>query len=226
MSTEQTVFSNDLAGIVVGETAISDVQGEKGLLSYRGIDVNDLIGVPYLHVVWMVLFGDWPTEQEKSRLKEFMCLHAGLTYTEIDLLTPAPAKPDQALVLTYFRGNGESGVFLATSDDGHRFTAVNEDKPVFTPPKWPKQSLTRDPSIVFHQDLFHMVWTSNWQGRVFGYATSPDLVKWSDSVMVTPFPASLPADDQPGNVWAPEIHRDPVRDDFFILINSSSIRVP
>jgi citrate synthase len=86
MSTEQTVFSNDLAGIVVGETAISDVQGEMGLLSYRGIDVNDLIGVPYLHVVWMVLFGDWPTEQEKSRLKAFMCLHARLTYTEIDLL--------------------------------------------------------------------------------------------------------------------------------------------
>ena len=122
--------------------------------------------------------------------------------TPLQADTPAPAKPDQALVLTYFRGNGESGVFLATSDDGHRFTAVNEDKPVFTPPKWPKQSLTRDPSIVFHQDLFHMVWTSNWQGRVFGYATSPDLVKWSDSVMVTPFPASLPADDQPEEPWA------------------------
>lgn len=86
MTTEQTVFSNDLAGIVVGETAISDVQGDIGLLSYRGIDVNDLIGVPFLHVVWMVLFGDWPNEQEKSRLKAFMCLHMRLTYTEIDLL--------------------------------------------------------------------------------------------------------------------------------------------
>lgn len=86
MTTEQTVFSNDLAGIVVGETAISDVQGDIGLLSYRGIDVNDLVGVPFLHVVWMVLFGDWPNEQEKSRLKAFMCLHMRLTYTEIDLL--------------------------------------------------------------------------------------------------------------------------------------------
>jgi citrate synthase len=86
MTTEQTVFSNDLAGIVVGETAISDVQGDIGLLSYRGIDVNDLVGVPFLHVVWMVLFGDWPNEQEKSRLKAFMCLHTRLTYTEIDLL--------------------------------------------------------------------------------------------------------------------------------------------
>ena len=86
MTTEESVFSNDLAGVVVGETAISDVQGDIGLLSYRGIDVNDLVGVPFLHVVWMVLFGDWPNAQEKSRLKAFMCLHTRLTYTEIDLL--------------------------------------------------------------------------------------------------------------------------------------------
>ena len=86
MTTEQTVYSNDLAGVVVGETAISDVDGDKGLLSYRGIDINELVGVPYLHVVWMVLFGDWPSEQEKSRLKAFMCKHSRLTHGEIDLL--------------------------------------------------------------------------------------------------------------------------------------------
>ena len=73
MTSEQSVFSSDLAGVVVGETAISDVRGEEGLLSYRGHDINDLIGVPYLHVVWMVLFGKWPDAQQKSRLKAFMC---------------------------------------------------------------------------------------------------------------------------------------------------------
>lgn len=86
MTTEQPIYSNDLAGVIVGETAISDVNGEQGLLSYRGIDINDLVGVPYLHVVWMVLFGDWPSEQEKSRLKAFMCKHSRLTHGEIDLL--------------------------------------------------------------------------------------------------------------------------------------------
>jgi citrate synthase len=80
MSEQQTVYSNDLAGVVVGETAISDVDGEAGLLSYRGIDINDLVGVPYLHVVWMVLFGEWPNEQQKSRLKAFMCKHSKLTH--------------------------------------------------------------------------------------------------------------------------------------------------
>lgn len=86
MSEAQTVYSHDLAGVVVGETAISDVQGEIGLLSYRGIDINELVGVPYLHVVWLTLFGEWPTEQEKSRLKSFICQHARLTHAEQDLL--------------------------------------------------------------------------------------------------------------------------------------------
>jgi citrate synthase len=66
MSSDTVFTSNDLAGVVVGDTAISDVQGDIGLLSYRGIDINDLVGVPFLHVVWMVLFGDWPDEQERA----------------------------------------------------------------------------------------------------------------------------------------------------------------
>jgi len=33
MSEQETVYSKDLAGVVVGETAISDVDGEAGLLS-------------------------------------------------------------------------------------------------------------------------------------------------------------------------------------------------
>lgn len=83
---DNTVFSTDLAGIIVGETAISNVQGDVGLLSYRGYDINDLVNVPFLHVVWLVLFGDWPDEQEKSRLKAFMCRHTQLRHTEIELL--------------------------------------------------------------------------------------------------------------------------------------------
>ncbi len=86
MSSEASFYSSDLAGVIVGETAISDVQGDIGLLSYRGIDIKDLVGVPYLHVVWMVLFGEWPNEQEKSRLKAFMCRHSSLSHAEVDLL--------------------------------------------------------------------------------------------------------------------------------------------
>ena len=60
MSSEETIYSVDLAGIMVGDTAISDVQGDNGILSYRGIDITEMVGTPFLHAVWMVLFGEWP----------------------------------------------------------------------------------------------------------------------------------------------------------------------
>ena len=99
MTEEQSFYSRDLAGVFVGDTAISDVDGEAGLLSYRGIDINDLVGVPYLHVVWMVLFGEWPNEQQKSRLKAFMCKHSRLSHSEIDLLQQVPRDLHPMLML-------------------------------------------------------------------------------------------------------------------------------
>ena len=96
---EEVLYSNDLAGVVVGETAISDVQGEKGLLSYRGFDINELAGVPFLHVVWMVLFGEWPDEKQKTRLKTFMCKHTALAHAEIDLLQQVPRDLHPMLML-------------------------------------------------------------------------------------------------------------------------------
>lgn len=83
---DEAFFSNDLAGVIVGETEISDVQGDTGRLSYRGIDINDMVNTPFLHVVWIVLFGQLPDEQEKRLLKTFMCRHMELTHEETSLL--------------------------------------------------------------------------------------------------------------------------------------------
>jgi hypothetical protein len=134
---------------------------------------------------------------------------------------PAETADEPVMLFSYFRDNGQAGVFLAAAGDGSEFKALNEDKPIFTPPDWPGQKLTRDPSILHHDGLFRMVWTSNWTGRIFGYAESKDLVHWSEPVQVRPFPDSLPGDQQPVNVWAPEIHHDPVKDDYFILFSST-----
>jgi len=99
MSADNSTCSVDLAGVVVGETAISDVQGDTGVLSYRGIDIGEMAGTPFLHAVWMVLFGEWPTEKEKSRLKAFMCRHARLNHAECDLLQRVPADLHPMLML-------------------------------------------------------------------------------------------------------------------------------
>ena len=99
MSREQTVFSSDLAGIVVGETAISDVQGDKGLLSYRGVDITELVGQPFPRVVWLVLFGQWPSAAEEQRLADFMLTHSQLTDKEEALLRQVPKGLHPMLVL-------------------------------------------------------------------------------------------------------------------------------
>jgi hypothetical protein len=141
------------------------------------------------------------------------------------LLSAAPATPaqptadlglnDQVLLVAFFRGNGESGIFLAASEDGRRFTPLNNDQAVMKPAPWTKQNLTRDPSIVYHDGKFHATWTTGWKGDCFGYAESNDLVTWSKPERVEPF-----GEKKPANSWAPEIFRDPAQQNFLILWSS------
>lgn len=83
-------------------------------------------------------------------LTVLVCLFASLTSASDK--TPStdqpPAGSNEVLVLSFFRDNGQTGTFLAYSEDGLRFVALNDDKPVFAPAPWPGQNLTRDPSIV------------------------------------------------------------------------------
>ena len=139
--------------------------------------------------------------------------------------SPTPhVSADEVLLFSFFRDNGQNGTYLAYSSDGLHFTPLNNDEPVLFPAKWPGQNLTRDTSMVYHEGKFHAVWTSNWSGRVFGYAESTDLIHWSDPVMVKPFPDALPPEDQPRNVWAPEICWDPIQKNFPIIWSSTTDR--
>lgn len=60
----------------------------------------------------------------------------------------AQERTDDVLLFAYFRDNGQAGIFLAQSEDGITFAPLNEERPIFTPPTWPGQNLTRDPSIL------------------------------------------------------------------------------
>jgi hypothetical protein len=149
---------------------------------------------------------------------------AGVTVSAVAAGSARAAESDDVLVLSFFRDNGQAGIFLAWSEDGVKFSPLNDDQPVMKPAPWQGQQLTRDPSIVFHVGKFHAVWTSNWSGRCFGYAESPDLKQWSEPVKVQPFPASLRAEDQPRNIWAPEICWDPVQKNYAIFWSSTTER--
>jgi len=80
-----------LEGVVVGETAISHVDGERGRLSYRGVDIAELVNKPFLQVAWLLLFGDYPDLRQEQRPAHFLLAHRKLAAHERDLLAALPA---------------------------------------------------------------------------------------------------------------------------------------
>lgn len=125
---------------------------------------------------------------------------------------------DDVFLLPYFLGNGETGVHFAYSRDGLKFEWLNEGKVMMPAPKWGNESLTRDPSIVWHDGLFHMVWTTSWNSRSIGYAHSRDLREWSE-----PKKIAIWGDRKDvRNTWAPELHWDPEQEEFLILWSSTT----
>ena len=120
---------------------------------------------------------------------------------------------DKAYLFSYFKGNGEDGLHLAYSRDGLNFTALNNDKSFLTP-KVGISKLMRDPCIIQTDDgIFHMVWTAGWTERGIGYASSKDLVNWSEQKYI------MVMEKEPAarNCWAPEINYDKKNKQFLII---------
>lgn len=68
-----------LAGIPAAESAISYVDGEKGILEYRGIPVEALAeNSTFLEVAYLLLFGKMPTESEYKKFKDDITYHTRL----------------------------------------------------------------------------------------------------------------------------------------------------
>ena len=120
-------------------------------------------------------------------------------------LVAAPVFSGDWYLFTSFRGNGETGVYFALSNDGRRWTPLNDNQPWVKPGE--AGMLMRDPWLGQGPDgVWHMVWTWGWTradmgGRLkIGYTSSKDLVAW------TPQRAIFVMDNEPEarNAWAPE----------------------
>lgn len=117
-----------------------------------------------------------------------------------------------AYVFSYFKGNGEDGLHLALSEDGYNWKALKSDSS-FLKPVLSKDKLMRDPCIIKGGDgLFHMVWTVSWTAKGIGYASSPDLVNWSEQKYIP----VMEHEDGSRNSWAPEITYDKKNKEYMI----------
>jgi citrate synthase len=64
-----TVVDRGLEGVVVGETVLSNVEGQVGRLTYRGYDIHDLaVNATFEEVVHLLLYGELPTQKQLTEL--------------------------------------------------------------------------------------------------------------------------------------------------------------
>lgn len=137
------------------------------------------------------------------------CLFALSISSEVFTQTK-PAK--EIYMFCYFKNNGQDGLHLAYSTDGYAYTALFNDSSILKPTV-SKDKLMRDPCIIRGGDgNFHMVWTVSWKDRSIGYASSPDLIHWSEQKEI-PVMAHEP---DAKNCWAPEIFYDALEKKYMI----------
>ena len=115
------------------------------------------------------------------------------------------AKDNDVLLFSYFKNNGKDGLHLAYSlDDGYTWEALHNDSS-FLVPTAGGDKLMRDPCIIRGADsLFHMVWTVSWNEKGIGYASSKDLLHWSEQKFIP----VMKNEEDALNCWAPEITYD------------------
>ena len=127
------------------------------------------------------------------------------------------AETNSVYLFSFFREpNGQGGLQLAMSPDGLKWTEI---KPPHGSSGFIKPGvggkLMRDPSLQLGPDgIFRLVWTTSW-GRppVFGYASSRDLIHWSEQRAIP----VMEGDPAAKNVWAPELFYDAVRAQWLIF---------
>lgn len=128
-------------------------------------------------------------------------------------MTGCTSNSKDVYLFSYFVGNGQDGLHLTYSYDGLEWETINNGQSLLKPMVG-KDRLMRDPSIAQGKDgVFHMVWTTGWWDQGIGYASSTDLINWSEQQNI-PVMEHL---ESTRNSWAPEVFYDEANDLFYII---------
>jgi hypothetical protein len=129
-------------------------------------------------------------------------------------LGTASVRAADVLLFSFFRDNGQDGLFLARSADGLQWTELKPPGRSFLPPTVGGK-LMRDPCLALGPDgEFRLVWTTGWgKPPTVGYAHSRDLLVWSEQKAVP----VMSHEPEARNVWAPELYFDEARQRWLIF---------
>ena len=84
-------FMPGLAGVPAATSSISDVDGQQGVLEYRGIRIEALCAESsFLETSYLLLFGQLPTQTQLERWTGDISHHRRIKFRIVDLLKCLP----------------------------------------------------------------------------------------------------------------------------------------
>ncbi len=84
-------FMPGLAGVPAAKSAISDVDGGRGILEYRGIRIEDLCAKSsFVETAYLLLFGRLPTKPELAQFAADITHHRRIKYRIVELIKCLP----------------------------------------------------------------------------------------------------------------------------------------
>lgn len=122
-------YAKGLEGVVAARSAISTVDGEKGFLSYRGIDINELArDACFEEVVFLLWEGRLPRREELESLSRRLAGAAALPEPVVAALGALPKSTNPMVALR--TGMSMLAAFDPTADRDALDLAANRDKAV------------------------------------------------------------------------------------------------
>ena len=117
MMTATTEIEKGLEGVVIAKSSITFIDGERGILRYRGIDINELAAKSnFEEVTYLLWNGNLPNKTQFSEFKKELAAHRSLPTEVLKLLRGSPkgaipmevARTAVSYMATYPRKKGET----------------------------------------------------------------------------------------------------------------------
>lgn len=93
------IIARGLDGIVVDKTALSRVDGEQGILIYRGYPIEEIAKCSFEEVCYLFLFGKLPNSEELKSLDARLKSNRQVNPKIISFITEAPAHEESMALL-------------------------------------------------------------------------------------------------------------------------------
>ena len=97
------LYSPGLVGIIATESSVSNINGEKGILSYRGYSIEELAQKStFEETAYLLLFGDLPTRDQLKEFTDKVTEHRTLPENLVNILKSLPkeTKPMDVLQMS------------------------------------------------------------------------------------------------------------------------------